>query len=159
MPLPSLEKAPRAAANKSAAKRKATTVADADGDVPLPAAGAAATVGDDSDSDADSDASEDPTFINVDFDFRAPAEMDEAALRRLLRQLFHTHANDLELYKVSEEMIRLAAGSQESGEGGMGTVIKVEGDEDQAPFAFVTGIELNVSASPREGAAGLVLVG
>lgn len=144
MPLPLLEKAPQAASNKSGSKRKATTVADADGDVPLPAA---AAVGADSDSDDDSDASEDPTFINVDFDFRAPAEVDEAALRRLLRQLFHTHANDLELYKVSEEMIRLAAGNQESGEGGMGTVIKVEGDEDQAPFAFVTGIELNVSSS------------
>ncbi|PWN18714.1 hypothetical protein BCV69DRAFT_273137 [Microstroma glucosiphilum] len=154
MPLPSLEKAPKATSNNSAAKRKATTVADADGDVPLAAAGADATGGDDSDS-GDSDASEDPTFINVDFDFRAPAEVDEAALRRLLRQLFHTHANDLELYKVSEEMIRLAAGNQVTGEGGMGTVIKVEGDEDQAPFAFVTGIELNVR-QPSNAASSLL---
>ena len=35
---------------------------------------------------------EDPDFINVDFDFRSPIPIDEIAIKRLLVQLFHTHA-------------------------------------------------------------------
>ncbi|CAO1633400.1 unnamed protein product [Sympodiomycopsis kandeliae] len=103
---------------------------DADNDVSL-------KTGDDYDSDDSS--SSDPSFINVDFDFRAPSEIDEAALRRLLRQLFNTHSNALQLHQVSEKIIELASSQ------GLGTVIKVEGDEDQDPFGFVSAIPLGGS--------------
>lgn len=100
--------------------------------------------------DSDDSSSSDPSFINVDFDFRSPQEVDEPALRRLLRQLFNTHANALELHKVSEKMIALAEKE------GTGTVIKVEGDEDQDPFGFVTALPLSVSDGMNGRARGLV---
>lgn len=97
------------------------------------------------DGTAESDASSsssgsDISFINVDFDFRAPTEADEAALRRLLRQLFHTHANSLNLYDVTRHILEL--GDTEKTPTSLGTVIKVEGDEDQDPFGFVSAIRL-----------------
>lgn len=114
-------------------KRKTRTDADVDGDAVLE------TAGEDAAYDSDDSSSSDPSFINVDFDFRSPQEVDEPALRRLLRQLFHTHANALELHKISEKTIELA------GKESLGTVIKVEGDEDQDPFSFVSALPLGVS--------------
>ncbi|CAO1617708.1 unnamed protein product [Parajaminaea phylloscopi] len=99
----------------------------------------AAADGNDSDASSSSSGS-DVSFINVDFDFRAPTEIDEAALRRLLRQLFHTHANSLNLYDVTSHILEL--GDAEKTKTPLGTVIKVEGDEDQDPFSFVSAVRL-----------------
>ncbi|KAN0065873.1 Mss4p nuclear export [Thecaphora frezii] len=87
------------------------------------------------DSEYHSDSS-DPDFINVDFDFRAPEEIDFQALKRLLQQLFYSHATKLDLGSLAHHVIKLAA------EQGVGTTIKIEGDEDQDPYAFVSALEL-----------------
>lgn len=99
---------------------------------------------DDASSNASSSDGSDPSFINVDFDFVSPNEIDEPALRRMLRQLFYTHANSLNLYDVTQRLVEMAQREQ----GAAGTVIKVEGDEEQQdPFGFVGAIRLAVSVS------------
>lgn len=91
------------------------------------------------DSGSDSDGSEMPDFINVDFDFRAPQEIDFLALKRLLQQLFYTHSTKLDLSALADHVVKLSTGE------GVGTAIKVEGDEDQDPYAFVSAIDLDGS--------------
>lgn len=86
---------------------------------------------------------EDPDFINVDFDFRSPIPIDEIAIKRLLVQLFHTHAPDLALNELSQRIVDLA--DAEKGQLQRGTVVKVEGDEDGDPYAVVSGWSLKVS--------------
>ncbi|PWZ03794.1 protein BCP1 [Testicularia cyperi] len=88
-------------------------------------------------SDYDSDGSEEPDFINVDFDFRAPQEIDFQALKRLLQQLFYTHATKLDLSALADHVVKMSTSE------GVGTAIKIEGDEDQDPYAFVSAIELS----------------
>ncbi|PWN48514.1 hypothetical protein IE53DRAFT_389279 [Violaceomyces palustris] len=86
-------------------------------------------------SEDDSDG-EDPDFINVDFDFKAPVEIDFLAIKRLLQQLFYTHASKLDLGGLADLIIKGAEIQ------GLGTVIKVDGDEDQDPYAFVSATQL-----------------
>ena len=86
---------------------------------------------------------EDPDFINVDFDFRSPIPIDEIAIKRLLVQLFHTHAPDLALNELSQRIVDLA--DAEKGQLQRGTVVKVEGDEDGDPYAVGSGWSLKVS--------------
>lgn len=115
------------------------------------ARGTAAAADDGAESDASSSSSgSDVSFINVDFDFRAPTEIDEAALRRLLRQLFHTHANALNLYDITSHILEL--GDAEKQAAPLGTVIKVEGDEDQDPFSFVSAVRLGNDSVPASKA-------
>lgn len=97
----------------------------------------------DSGSDQDSDGSEVPDFINVDFDFRAPQEIDFLALKRLLQQLFYTHSVKLDLSALADHVVKMSTGE------GVGTAIKVEGDEDQDPYAFVSAIDLDGSTAAQ----------
>ncbi|PWN25190.1 hypothetical protein BDZ90DRAFT_247168 [Jaminaea rosea] len=100
---------------------------------------------DEVESDAESNASSsssasDPSFINVDFDFLPPnPSLDEPAIRRLLRQLFYTHADALDLFSLSDYLC--------SAPNGVGTVLKVEGDEEQDPFAFIGAVQLGAKES------------
>lgn len=94
-------------------------------------------------SDYDSDGSEEPDFINVDFDFRAPEEIDFLALKRLLQQLFYTHNTKLDLSALADHVVKTSTSQ------GVGTTIKVVGDEDQDPYAFVSAIML--SSEKEEG--------
>ena len=96
--------------------------------------------------DYDSDESE-PDFINVNFDFRAPEEIDFHALKRLIQQLFYTHATKLDISGLADHVIKLSSSE------GVGTTIKVEGDEDQDPYAFVSALEINGSSSSESPAA------
>ncbi|SPO35856.1 related to BCP1 - Essential protein involved in nuclear export of cytoskeleton organization protein [Pseudozyma flocculosa] len=97
-------------------------------------------------SDYDSDSS-DPDFINVDFDFRSPEEIDFQALKRLLQQLFYSHATHLDLGALADHVIKLATTD------GVGTTIKIDGDEDQDPYAFVSALELGPSSASTTEAA------
>lgn len=102
----------------------------------------------DSDSD-DSSSSYDPSVINVDFDFQAPSEIDFQAIKRLLQQLFYTHASSddgIALSTLAQHVIDMA-----SGEAALGTVIKVEGDEDMDPFAFISVVDLSKATSSAAG--------
>ncbi|SNX87260.1 related to BCP1 - Essential protein involved in nuclear export of cytoskeleton organization protein [Melanopsichium pennsylvanicum] len=94
-------------------------------------------------SDYDSDDSEEPDFINVDFDFRAPEEIDFQALKRLLQQLFYTHNTKLDLSSLADHIVKTSATQ------GVGTTIKIVDDEDQDPYAFVSAIQL--SSEKKEG--------
>ncbi|SPO23645.1 related to BCP1 - Essential protein involved in nuclear export of cytoskeleton organization protein [Ustilago trichophora] len=94
-------------------------------------------------SDYDSDGSEEPDFINVDFDFRAPEEIDFQALKRLLQQLFYTHNTKLDLSALADHVVKTSTSQ------GVGTTIKIVDDEDQDPYAFVSAIEL--SSEKKEG--------
>ena len=87
-------------------------------------------------SDYDSDGSEEPDFINVDFDFRAPEEIDFQALKRLLQQLFYTHNTKLDLSSLADHVVKTSTTQ------GVGTAIKIVDDEDQDPYAFVSAITL-----------------
>ncbi|CBQ73424.1 related to BCP1-Essential protein involved in nuclear export of cytoskeleton organization protein [Sporisorium reilianum SRZ2] len=88
-------------------------------------------------SDYDSDGSEEPDFINVDFDFRAPEEIDFQALKRLLQQLFYTHNTKLDLSSLADNIVKTSTTL------GVGTTIKIVDDEDQDPYAFVSAITLS----------------
>lgn len=94
-------------------------------------------------SDYDSDGSEEPDFINVDFDFRAPEEIDFQALKRLLQQLFYTHNTKLDLCALADHVVKTSTSQ------GVGTTIKIVDDQDQDPYAFVSAIEL--SSDKKEG--------
>lgn len=94
-------------------------------------------------SDYDSDGSEEPDFINVDFDFRAPEEIDFLALKRLSQQLFYTHNTKLDLSALADHIVKTSTTQ------GVGTTIKVVDDEDQDPYAFVSAITL--SSEKKEG--------
>lgn len=89
------------------------------------------------DEDPRTDGSEEPDFINVDFDFRAPEEIDFLALKRLLQQLFYTHNTKLDLSSLADHIVKTSTSQ------GIGTTIKVVGDEDQDPYAFVSAITLS----------------
>lgn len=76
-------------------------------------------------------------FINIDFDFTAPSEIDAQALTRLFQQLFYTHAPQLDLSLVVDHIVRL---SQEQG---IGTVVKVDDLEQlHDPYAVVSALAL-----------------
>lgn len=94
-------------------------------------------------SDYDSDGSEEPDFINVDFDFRAPEEIDFLALKRLLQQLFYTHNTKLDLSSLADSVIKTSTSQ------GVGTTIKIVDDEDQDPYAFISAITL--SSEKKDG--------
>ncbi|SPO24555.1 related to BCP1 - Essential protein involved in nuclear export of cytoskeleton organization protein [Ustilago trichophora] len=94
-------------------------------------------------SDYDSDGSEEPDFINVEFDFRAPEEIDFQAIKRLLQQLFYTHNTKLDLSALADHVVKTSTSQ------GVGTTIKIVDDQDQDPYAFVSAIEL--SSDKKEG--------
>lgn len=76
-----------------------------------------------------------PSAIDVSFDYVAPTEIDFAALKRLTQQLFYTHSPDLDLSALVDEVLRWGGEA-------VGTVVKVEDDEDADPFAFASVINL-----------------
>ncbi|UZJ53199.1 hypothetical protein CBS101457_002519 [Exobasidium rhododendri] len=84
-----------------------------------------------------------PSAIDVSFDYVSPTEIDFAALKRLSQQLFSTHSIELNLAALVDDII--SWGMKES----IGTVVKVEDDEDADPFAFASVINL---ASPSSSA-------
>jgi protein BCP1 len=88
---------------------------------------------------ADSDDSDNsdyaPSAIDVSFNYVSPVEIDFAALKRLTQQLFHTHSSDLNLPALVDDILSW-------GNKSVGTVVKVEDDEDGDPFAFASVINL-----------------
>ncbi len=82
-------------------------------------------------------------MINVDFVFNAPSDIDFDALKRLFIQLFYTHAPKLDTGAIADFIIKASKEQQ------LGTVIKVQDDEDNDPFAVVSAAEVSVSASGR----------
>lgn len=87
------------------------------------------------DSDDSDNSDYAPSAIDVSFNYVSPVEIDFAALKRLTQQLFHTHASDLDLSALVDDI--LAWGNKS-----VGTVVKVEDDEDGDPFAFASVINL-----------------
>lgn len=82
-----------------------------------------------------------PSAIDVSFNYCAPTEIDFMALKRLIQQLYHTHSHDLNVGSLSDHIIQI--GRQEVGEAAIGTVVKVEDDEDGDPFAFASALDLS----------------
>ena len=93
-----------------------------------------------------------PSAIDVSFNYVAPTEIDFMALKRLIQQLYHTHSSDLNLGPLSDHIIKI--GRQELGESAIGTVVKVEDDEDGDPFAFASALDL----SNKEDEASKILL-
>lgn len=91
-----------------------------------------------SDSDASSSGSSAPSLIDVDFDFfPANPPVDLIALKRLLRQLLYTDADELDLHPLAELLL------DESLANGVGSTIKVDGEESD-PFSFLGVLNLNL---------------
>jgi protein BCP1 len=82
-----------------------------------------------------------PSAIDVSFNYVAPTEIDFMALKRLIQQLYHTHSSDIDLGPLSDHIIQI--GKQELGDAAIGTVVKVEDDEDGDPFAFASALYLS----------------
>jgi len=107
------------------------------------------------DKEVDSDDSDyAPSAIDVSFDYVAPTEIDFAALKRLTQQLFSTHSIDLNLAALVDDILKWGTSNEP-----IGTVVKVEDDEDADPFAFASVIDLKAtnspSSSPSEGSKAL----
>ncbi|KAL4402638.1 Mss4 nuclear export [Malassezia pachydermatis] len=84
-----------------------------------------------------SDSEDEVDFINVEFDFQAPNEIDFQALKRLFQQLFYTHAPQLDLGVLADHVIEQAQSR------GVGTVVKVD-DLEQVhdPYAVMSALLL-----------------
>lgn len=106
--------------------------------------GGAVDSGSESDaSNASSSGSSAPSLIDVDFDFfPANPSVDLIALKRLLRQLLYTDADELDLHPLAELLL------DESLANGVGSTIKVDG-EDSDPFSFLGVLNLNLHAVRR----------
>ncbi|CAD6898929.1 unnamed protein product [Tilletia controversa] len=107
------------------------------------------TTNDDDDDDDDDDEDENPTSINVDFAFLTPnPEVDSQAIRRLLQQLFYTHAPTLNLHTPTDAILTQAAHL------GVGTVVKLDlspeehgkEEEEADPYALMTALPAAVLA-------------
>ncbi|PWN40131.1 hypothetical protein IE81DRAFT_305613 [Ceraceosorus guamensis] len=118
----------------------------------MSAAAAAAAVGasskrrarSSSHSSSSSSSSSDIDFINVSFDFTSPTDIDFHSIKRQLQQLFYTYSTrdeQLDLGKVADHVIGLAASS------GVGTVVKVDQEDDSDPYAFVSLVDLKDTSS------------
>lgn len=83
-----------------------------------------------------------PSAIDVSFNYVAPVEIDFMALKRLIQQLYHTHSIDVDLGCLADYIIQ-AGNVEKLGEGALGTVVKVEDDEDGDPFAFVSSLHVS----------------
>lgn len=142
-----------------ASKRKA--------DEPSPVEGRRATEnGDGSASNSDGESTSSsfaPSAIDVSFNFVAPSEIDFQALKRLAQQLYYTHAPDLDLGVLADHVIKLGMGNSSvaaaSGDDApphdaLGTVVKVEDDEDGDPFAFASAIDLSQANSSSSSTSG-----
>ncbi|KAF8303096.1 hypothetical protein DL93DRAFT_2090391 [Clavulina sp. PMI_390] len=75
---------------------------------------------------------EEPSLVNVDFDFFDPKEIDFIAIKRLLSQLFQADAEDLHTHELTELIL-----SQP-----IGTTVKTDGI-DSDPYAFLTVLNMN----------------
>ncbi|CEH13076.1 Isoamyl acetate-hydrolyzing esterase and related enzymes [Ceraceosorus bombacis] len=87
---------------------------------------------------------DDIDFINVSFDFTSPTDIDFHSIKRQLQQLFYTYSTrdeQLDLGKVADHVIGLAASS------GVGTVVKVDQEDDSDPYAFVSLVNLKDTCS------------
>jgi protein BCP1 len=83
-----------------------------------------------------------PSAIDVSFNYVAPTEIDFMALKRLIQQLYHTHAVDIDLSSLAEHILR-SGDVEKLGDRAVGTVVKVEDDEDGDPFAFVSALQIS----------------
>ncbi|WFD30978.1 Mss4p nuclear export [Malassezia sp. CBS 17886] len=87
---------------------------------------------------------DDVDFVNVEFDFSAPTEVDFQALKRLYQQLFYTHAPSLDIGALADHTVRLAQDS------GIGTVIKVDDlEQERDPYAVMSAVPLGTDAQLR----------
>ncbi|WFD01586.1 Mss4p nuclear export [Malassezia obtusa] len=76
-------------------------------------------------------------FINVEFDFRAPSDIDLQALIRLFQQLFYTNAPQMDLTTVADYVINLSQNN------GIGTVVKVDDMEQiHDPYAVASAVTI-----------------
>ncbi|KAF2148982.1 hypothetical protein K461DRAFT_324421 [Myriangium duriaei CBS 260.36] len=85
----------------------------------------------------DSGSDDDISMLDVDFEFFSPAEIDFHGLKSLLRQLFDSDAESLDLSGLADLII-----SQPS----IGSTVKCDGEESD-PFAFLTVLSLHDHAS------------
>jgi hypothetical protein len=100
--------------------------------------GGAVDSGSESDASASSSGSSAPSLIDVDFDFfPANPSVDLIAVKRLLRQLLYTDADELDLHPLAELLL------DESLANGVGSTIKVDGEESD-PFSFLGVLNLNL---------------
>lgn len=92
--------------------------------------------------DSDDEGS-DVSMINVDFDFYNPnPEVDDIALKRLLRQLFTSDAEFFDIHALAQHILTSA------GQMGIGTTVKVDGTESD-PYAYISLVDLsNIDSKP-----------
>ena len=92
--------------------------------------------------DSDDEGS-DVSMINVDFDFYNPnPEVDDIALKRLLRQLFTSDSELFDIHALAQHILSSA------GQMGIGTTVKVDGTESD-PYAYISLVDLsNVDSKP-----------
>lgn len=82
-------------------------------------------------------------FINVEFDFTAPSEIDYQALKRLFQQLFYTHAPTMDLGVVADYVVNLSQNH------GIGTVVKVDDMEQvRDPYAVISALTFGEKGVP-----------
>lgn len=76
-------------------------------------------------------------IINVEFDFRAPSDVDFQALIRLFQQLFYTNAPQMDLSAVADYVVQLSQNH------GIGTVVKVDDMEQiHDPYAVASAVTI-----------------
>lgn len=75
-----------------------------------------------------------PSLVNIDFDFFDPKPVDFIAIKRLLSQLFQADAELLHTHELTELIISQPL---------LGTTVKTDGI-DSDPYAFLTVLNMNV---------------
>ncbi|WFD43239.1 Mss4p nuclear export [Malassezia psittaci] len=85
----------------------------------------------------DQESDDEIDLINVEFDFRAPADIDFQAIIRLFQQLFYTNAPQLNLSTVADHVVQLSQNH------GIGTVVKVDDVEQiHDPYAVASALPI-----------------
>ncbi|KAJ9104767.1 hypothetical protein QFC19_003908 [Naganishia cerealis] len=92
------------------------------------------------DEDASGDDGSDVSMVNVDFDFYNPnPEVDDIALKRLLRQLLSSDAEEFDIHALAQLVLTQAV------QMGIGSTVKVDGTESD-PYAYLSLVDLNACA-------------
>ncbi|KAJ9112741.1 hypothetical protein QFC20_002066 [Naganishia adeliensis] len=83
------------------------------------------------------DEGSDVSMVNVDFDFYNPnPEVDDIALKRLLRQLLSSDAKEFDIHSLAQLVLSQAV------QMGIGSTVKVDGTESD-PYAYLSLVDLN----------------
>ncbi|KAJ9127786.1 hypothetical protein QFC24_000069 [Naganishia onofrii] len=86
------------------------------------------------------DEGSDVSMVNVDFDFYNPnPDVDDIALKRLLRQLLSSDAEEFDIHALAQLVLTQAV------QMGIGSTVKVDGTESD-PYAYLSVVDLSACA-------------